>query len=88
MLTSTSTDARVCLTGASIIAGLQEHPRIWRKHFSGLVRAVNFGIGGDKTQHALWRAANGETPASAECVVVGIGNNNIDYTLLILVSHT
>ena len=42
------------------------------------MRAVNFGVGGDRTQHALWRAANGETPASAECVVVGIGNNNID----------
>ena len=78
VLTSTSTDARVCLIGASIIGGLQRYPRIWRKHFSGTVRAVNFGVGGDKTQHTLWRATNGETPASARCVVVGVGNNNID----------
>ena len=34
--------------------------------------------GGDRSQHALWRACNGEIQASARCVVVGVGNNNLD----------
>ena len=68
----------MCLIGASIIGGLARYPRIWRRHFSGTVRAVNFGVGGDRSQHALWRACNGEISASARCVVVGVGNNNLD----------
>ena len=75
---SKSTPNEVCLFGASIIGGLERYPHIWRKFFCGTLRAVNFGIGGDRSQHALWRAINGEIPSSARCVVVNIGNNNLD----------
>jgi len=34
-------------------------PQIWRELFSPL-HALNFGIGGDSTQHVLWRLENGE----------------------------
>lgn len=33
--------------------------QIWRELFSPL-HALNFGIGGDSTQHVLWRLENGE----------------------------
>lgn len=35
------------------------YPQIWRELFSPL-HALNFGIGGDSTQHVLWRLENGE----------------------------
>jgi len=42
--------------------------------------AMNFGIGGDRTQHLLWRMRNGELDFSApvpKLIVVLIGTNNI-----------
>ena len=39
---------------------------------------VNFGIGGDRSQHALCRAMNGEIQPNARCVAVNVGNTNID----------
>lgn len=33
--------------------------QIWRQLFSPL-HALNFGVGGDATQHVLWRLSNGE----------------------------
>lgn len=35
------------------------HLQIWRQLFSPL-HALNFGVGGDATQHVLWRLTNGE----------------------------
>ncbi|CAB1333903.1 unnamed protein product, partial [Coregonus sp. 'balchen'] len=32
---------------------------VWRELFSPL-HALNFGVGGDATQHVLWRLSNGE----------------------------
>jgi lysophospholipase L1-like esterase len=50
---------------------------VWKEHFEPL-HAANFGIGGDRTQHVLWRLQNGElegyTPKAA---VVMIGTNNL-----------
>ena len=39
---------------------------------------VNFGIRGERSQHALCRAMNGEIQLSARCIAVNVGNNNID----------
>ena len=75
--TSKSTNHEVCLVGASIIGNLTRYNHIWRRYFCETLRAVNFGIGGDRSQHALWRAMNGEIPPSTRCVAVNIGNNNI-----------
>jgi lysophospholipase L1-like esterase len=49
----------------------------WTKHW-GSYRAVNMGIGGDQTQHVLWRLQNGELDGyKAKLFVVLIGTNNM-----------
>ena len=74
---SKSTKHEVCLVGASLIGNLARCSHVWRRFFGGTLRAVNFGIGGDRSQHALWRVINGEIPPTTRCVTVNIGNNNI-----------
>lgn len=70
-------DINVVLVGDSIIKGLRRYPRIWRKYFAPL-KSLNFGIGGDRTQHVLWRLQNGEMECDPKVVVVLCGTNNID----------
>jgi len=49
----------------------------WEKHW-GSYRAVNMGIGGDQTQHVLWRLENGQLDGyTAKLFVVMIGTNNL-----------
>jgi beta-glucosidase len=50
---------------------------VWKEHFEPL-KAVNFGIGGDRTQHVLWRIQNGELKGfQPKVVVLMIGTNNL-----------
>ena len=63
--------------GDSITQGWEGRGRkIWAKHY-GKRNAVNLGIGGDRTQHVIWRLDNGNlkniTPKAA---VIMIGTNN------------
>jgi beta-glucosidase len=52
---------------------------VWAKYYAPL-DAANFGIGGDKTQHVLWRIDNGELDGiSPKLVILLIGTNNIGY---------
>ena len=49
---------------------------LFKKHW-GAYRAVNMGIGGDQTQHVLWRNENGQLDGyKARVFVVLIGTNN------------
>jgi lysophospholipase L1-like esterase len=49
----------------------------WTKHW-GEYKAVNMGIGGDQTQHVLWRLQNGQLDGyKAKIFVVMIGTNNM-----------
>jgi lysophospholipase L1-like esterase len=49
----------------------------WEKHW-GRYKAVNMGIGGDQTQHVLWRIQNGDLDGyKAKLFVVMIGTNNM-----------
>ncbi|XP_038566930.1 platelet-activating factor acetylhydrolase IB subunit gamma isoform X2 [Micropterus salmoides] len=48
----------VLFVGDSLIQ-LMHQFGIWRQLFSPL-HALNFGVGGDATQHVLWRLSNGE----------------------------
>jgi lysophospholipase L1-like esterase len=49
----------------------------WTKHW-GSYRSLNMGIGGDQTQHALWRLTNGDLEGyQAKLFVVMIGTNNL-----------
>ena len=49
---------------------------VWDQRYAPL-KAANFGIGGDKTEHVLWRLQNGELDGiSPKVAVVMIGTNN------------
>ena len=63
--------------GDSITQGWNDNA-IWNR-FYGPRNAANFGIGGDRTQHVLWRIKNGELDGIApKVVVLMIGTNNAD----------
>lgn len=50
---------------------------VWEKYFVPL-KAANFGINADRTQHVLWRMQNGELEGfKAKCIVLLIGTNNL-----------
>jgi lysophospholipase L1-like esterase len=50
---------------------------VWEKYY-GHRKAVNLGIGGDRTQHVLWRLDNGNIDGiSPKVAVVMIGTNNL-----------
>lgn len=52
----------------------------WKKHFPDL-KAVNIGIGGDKTQNVLWRLDHGGVEGlQPTAIVLMIGNNNMFFT--------
>ncbi len=70
--------------GDSITAGWNgkdkegQGPRqVWDRYYEPR-KAANFGIGGDRTQHVLWRLENGEVDGiKPRVVVLMIGTNNI-----------
>lgn len=52
----------------------------WAKHFPER-KAVNIGIGGDKTQNVLWRLDHGGVEGlQPRTIVLMIGNNNMFFT--------
>jgi len=52
----------------------------WAKHFPDR-KAVNIGIGGDKTQNVLWRLDHGGVEGlQPKVIVLMIGNNNMFFT--------
>jgi lysophospholipase L1-like esterase len=68
--------AELVFLGDSITAGWGRQTEIWEKAF-GQYKPVNFGIGGDRTQHVLWRITNGELEGiKPKAVVIMIGTNN------------
>ena len=66
----------VLFLGDSITEGWGKAPHIWERYF-GKYQPANFGIGGDQTQHVIWRIQNGELDGiSPKAVVLMIGTNN------------
>lgn len=63
--------------GDSITQGWEGSGRaVWRKYY-GDRRALNLGIGGDRTQHVLWRLDHGNLDGiEPRVAVVMIGTNN------------
>jgi beta-glucosidase len=63
--------------GDSITSGWESRgPKVWDK-FYGKRNAANLGIGGDRTQHVIWRLNNGNLKGiSPKAAVVMIGTNN------------
>ena len=68
--------AELLFLGDSITAGWGNKKEIWNNAF-GQYKPANFGIGGDRTQHVLWRITNGELDGiKPKAVVLMIGTNN------------
>lgn len=70
--------AQLVFLGDSITAGWGGNGKeVWAKAFAAY-KPVNFGIGGDRTQHVLWRIENGELDGiKPKAAVVMIGTNNV-----------
>ncbi|XP_055780797.1 platelet-activating factor acetylhydrolase IB subunit alpha1-like isoform X1 [Salvelinus fontinalis] len=69
----------VLFVGDSLVQLLHQF-EVWRDLFSPL-HALNFGVGGDATQHVLWRLSNGELAhISPKVVVLWVGTNNHGHT--------
>lgn len=69
------------LIGDSITQGWEGAGKeVWEKYY-GKRNAVNLGIGGDRTQHVLWRLDNGNIEGIApKLAVLMIGTNNSNGT--------
>jgi lysophospholipase L1-like esterase len=65
----------VLFVGDSITDGWRGQ-KAWKSTFEPM-KAANFGIGGDRTEHVLWRLLNGELDGyTPKLVVLMIGTNN------------
>jgi lysophospholipase L1-like esterase len=69
--------ATVLFLGDSITAGWAGGGKeVWKRYDP--YNAANFGIGGDRTQHVLWRIENGElADIKPKVTVLMIGTNNL-----------
>lgn len=70
----------VAFLGDSITQGWEGAGKeAWERTFAPM-RAANFGFSGDRTEHVLWRLANGElVGAKPKAVVIMIGTNNLGH---------
>lgn len=70
--------AQVIFVGDSITQGWAGYGReTWSAEFAPM-GAVNYGIGGEEAQHALWRLRNGELDGATPSLgVILLGSNNI-----------
>jgi beta-glucosidase len=74
---SVGSKAQLIFIGDSITQGWEgEGKEVWAKHYAHR-NAINLGIGGDRTQHVLWRLDNGNLAGlNPKAAVVMIGTNN------------
>lgn len=69
---------RIVFLGSSLVEywGREGRP-VWEREYAPL-DAINYGIGGDKTQNVLWRIQEGELDGlNPKLVVLYIGSNNV-----------
>jgi lysophospholipase L1-like esterase len=73
-------EAQLVFLGDSITQGWEGAGKeAWAAHWAEL-NAANFGIGGDRTEHVLWRLENGNFDGlKPKLVVLMIGTNNTGH---------
>ena len=73
-------EAQLVFLGDSITHGWEGKGKaIWTKEWAPL-KAANFGIGGDRTEHVLWRLENGNFDGlKPKAIVLMIGTNNTGH---------
>ena len=73
-------EAQLVFLGDSITHGWDGKGKaIWTKEWAPL-KAANFGIGGDRTEHVLWRLENGNFDGlKPKAIVLMIGTNNTGH---------
>ena len=75
--TANRKDIELCFFGDSITQGWEGD--LFNQYF-GKYNNVNFGVGGDKIQHLLWRIEQGELKGHTPTVIVLlIGTNNLGF---------
>lgn len=71
----------VAFIGDSITQGWERAGKnVWQKYY-GSRKCLNFGVGGDRTQHILWRFENGQLDGlkpKAAVLMIGTNNSNRD----------
>ena len=71
-------EVELLFVGDSITFGWNNNGKATWERFYGPRKAANIGIGGDRTQHVLWRLDHGEVDGIAPKVaVLMIGTNNL-----------
>lgn len=75
-------DIDLLFLGDSLTAKWELYPDLWKEKF-GCYKSAEFGIGGDQTEHLLWRLQNGELDGkiSPKLIVLLIGANNMSKSL-------
>lgn len=73
-------EAELVFLGDSITQGWEGAGRqVWEQKWAPL-KAANFGIGGDRTEHVLWRLENGNFDGlKPKAIVLMIGTNNTGH---------
>ena len=71
----------VMFVGDSITQGWEGHGKaVWGQKIAPF-KAANFGIGGDRTEHVLWRFENGNLDGTLnpKVIIIMIGTNNTGH---------
>lgn len=72
--------ADVVFLGASLVQGWErEGASVWKERMTPL-GALQIGVGGDRTEHVLWRLAEAPlTRLAPKVIVLNIGSNNLGH---------
>ncbi|MCB1230487.1 MAG: GDSL family lipase [Verrucomicrobiae bacterium] len=81
-------EAQLVFLGDSITAGWSgKGKEVWEKYWAPM-KAANFGIGGDRTEHILWRLQHGNYDGlKPKLTVLMIGTNNTGHEGRAMAEH-
>ena len=73
------------IIGDSIAAGLSRYSNVWETFFK---YSLNLGIGGDGTQHILWRVGRLPISSHLKYVIIHCGANNISKDSILCIANS